>query len=197
MANLEEKKFCTNCGAMIGTVGNFCEKCGAPMSNNGTQDMSDQPNSQSSPLPSVVNATPQPESLKISQSERATQNRGFFAEYFAELKSFNCKGRLNRARYWKYGITTGILSAVVSGVSVVVVGNIDELLGMIVGSVMGLIISILNIPFLIRRAHDLNRSGWFLLIALIPFVNFVFFIYLGFFKGTDGPNSYGPDPLQQ
>ena len=197
MANLEEKKFCTNCGAMIGTVGNFCEKCGAPISNNGTQNMSGKPNSQSSPLPPVINATLKPESQEISQPVGASQNKGFFAEYFAELKSFSCKGRLNRARYWKYAITTSALSAVVSSVTGLVVGGIDELLGMIVASAMGAIISILGIPFAVRRVHDLNRSGWFLLIALIPIVNFVLAIYAGFFKGTDGPNNYGPDPLQQ
>ena len=75
MANLEERKFCTNCGAMIGTGGNFCEKCGAPISNNGTQNMSDQPNSQSSPLPPVINATPKPESQQIPQPVRTRQNK--------------------------------------------------------------------------------------------------------------------------
>ena len=57
------------------------------------------------------------------------------------------------------------------------------------------VMSILFIPFSIRRLHDLNKSGWFLLISLIPVINFFFGIYAGFFKGTEGPNDYGDDPL--
>jgi len=49
---------------------------------------------------------------------------------------------------------------------------------------------------IIRRLHDLNKSGWFCLIALVPYINILFSIYVLFFKGTDGPNQYGEDPLQ-
>jgi len=49
----------------------------------------------------------------------------------------------------------------------------------------------------IKRWHDLDRSGWWVLINLIPCVGFLWsFVVLGFFKGTTGPNRFGPDPLQ-
>lgn len=48
-----------------------------------------------------------------------------------------------------------------------------------------------------RRLHDLNKSGWWLLLALIPAVNVVFMIYLYFVKGDEGINDFGlpPEPF--
>ena len=44
-----------------------------------------------------------------------------------------------------------------------------------------------------RRLHDLNASGWWQLITLIPFGQLLMIGFI-FFKGTDGPNNYGPPP---
>lgn len=44
-----------------------------------------------------------------------------------------------------------------------------------------------------RRAHDRAKSAWLIIVLyLIPMWAF---IELGFFRGTQGPNAYGPDPL--
>jgi uncharacterized membrane protein YhaH (DUF805 family) len=49
-----------------------------------------------------------------------------------------------------------------------------------------------------RRCHDRNRSGWFQLVWLIPWVGPLWLlIELGFLRGTVGPNRFGPDPLPQ
>ena len=45
-----------------------------------------------------------------------------------------------------------------------------------------------------RRCHDHGHSGWAILVGLIPIIGIVFFIYLGFIKGKDEPNQYGPSP---
>lgn len=45
----------------------------------------------------------------------------------------------------------------------------------------------------IRRMHDLNASGWWLLITIIPF-GLILFFALPFKKGTEGPNKYGHPP---
>ncbi|WP_222931133.1 DUF805 domain-containing protein [Selenomonas caprae] len=61
-----------------------------------------------------------------------------------------------------------------------------------------------SIPFVVAsyfisacRLHDLDKTGWLSLIFLIPYANVPWGIYLLFAKGTEGPNQYGPDPLQQ
>lgn len=50
----------------------------------------------------------------------------------------------------------------------------------------------LNIVLVVRRLHDLNKSGWIGLLLFIPVVQFFFMIYLLLASGTAGPNEYGP-----
>ncbi len=48
----------------------------------------------------------------------------------------------------------------------------------------------------IRRCHDRGRTGWFLLLSLIPFIGFIWYIVdLMVLPGETGPNQYGEDPL--
>jgi uncharacterized membrane protein YhaH (DUF805 family) len=60
--------------------------------------------------------------------------------------------------------------------------------------VLYLAIVVFAVVFGKRRLNDLNRSGWFLLLLLVPLVNVVLLVYLVFFKGTEGVNDYGPAP---
>ncbi|MGQ0485996.1 MAG: DUF805 domain-containing protein [Hyphomicrobiales bacterium] len=47
-----------------------------------------------------------------------------------------------------------------------------------------------------KRWHDRGKSGWWMLIILIPLIGPIWvLIELGFLRGTKGPNHYGPDPL--
>ena len=48
---------------------------------------------------------------------------------------------------------------------------------------------------MIRRLHDVNLSGFFVLLNFVPIVNLGLFLYLLCKKGTEGENDYGPDPL--
>lgn len=47
----------------------------------------------------------------------------------------------------------------------------------------------------IKRFHDLNLSGYFILLSFIPLANIWVFVKLGFYKGDSGPNRYGPSSL--
>ena len=49
----------------------------------------------------------------------------------------------------------------------------------------------IGIGMQIRRWHDLGHSGWLILLGLIPFANFVVFVFMFFIPGTAGPNPYG------
>jgi uncharacterized membrane protein YhaH (DUF805 family) len=47
-----------------------------------------------------------------------------------------------------------------------------------------------------KRWHDRNKSGWWSLILFVPLVGAIWFLVeLGFLRGTEGPNRYGPDPI--
>lgn len=45
---------------------------------------------------------------------------------------------------------------------------------------------------LVRRHHDLGRSGWFSVLWFVPYIGVGYWIYLLCAKGTPGPNAYGP-----
>lgn len=48
----------------------------------------------------------------------------------------------------------------------------------------------------VKRWHDRGKSGWWVLLNLVPVVGWLWaLIENGFLRGTDGPNRYGPDPL--
>lgn len=108
-----------------------------------------------------------------------------------EINFFSPSSRINRLRYWAHGAVFaiafyailavgGALYAFVSpwvGVPIVVVGYI----GLLVFSVI----------VMIQRLHDLNKTGWMWLLALVPLANIYLLIILIFFKGTPGRNNYG------
>ena len=112
---------------------------------------------------------------------------------------FTTQGRLNRLSYLKYIIVLSLASFVVS----FIIGFIGALLtGDADSTFVNILALIVTFPFTvgaimaaIRRLHDLNRSGWFMFAAIIPLLNLVLGIYLLFFKGTEGYNQYGEDPL--
>ena len=47
----------------------------------------------------------------------------------------------------------------------------------------------------IRRLHDLDKPSWWCIGMFVPIVNFLLLFFLLFNRGTNGPNRYGPDPL--
>jgi uncharacterized membrane protein YhaH (DUF805 family) len=49
----------------------------------------------------------------------------------------------------------------------------------------------------VRRLHDTDKSGWWLLIGLIPLIGGLFLLYHYVQPGTHGPNRFGPDPLAE
>lgn len=67
------------------------------------------------------------------------------------------------------------------------------------GVISGIVALALLYPSLavgVKRWHDRDKSGWWMLILLIPLIGAIWYlIACGILKGTDGPNRYGPDPL--
>ena len=104
--------------------------------------------------------------------------------------------RLNRKRYIMRALALWAAVVVIS----FIIGFVASVTGVKALTRLGTIISIASaIPsfmLVIRRLHDLNRPTWWCIGCIIPIVNFALAIYLLFFKGTDGPNQYGPDPLE-
>jgi uncharacterized membrane protein YhaH (DUF805 family) len=100
----------------------------------------------------------------------------------------NFRDRACRSEYW-YWILFIVLADIVAGI-------IDAVLGMqIVTSLFGLVTIIPNIAIAIRRLHDLDRTGWWILLGFIPLIGWIILLIWYVTRGTDGPNRFGPDPL--
>ena len=68
-------------------------------------------------------------------------------------------------------------------------------LSIVAMAVFYIVTIVVSVMFAKRRLNDLNRSGWWFLLFIIPIVNLVLAIYLIFFPGTDGSNNFGPPPV--
>ena len=50
---------------------------------------------------------------------------------------------------------------------------------------------VVSLPLTIRRLHDTDRSGWWVLIALVPFVGWIVLLVFACLAPTPGPNRFG------
>ena len=114
---------------------------------------------------------------------------------------FSFDGRIRRIEYFLSGIVGGIVTwlAMLLGVGTFIFGASSGSAG---GSVFGLLIGLaalvasvwFSLAQGVKRLHDLNKSGWLILLMFIPIVNAIFGLYMLFADGTVGPNQYGADP---
>jgi uncharacterized membrane protein YhaH (DUF805 family) len=114
----------------------------------------------------------------------------------------NFKGRARRSEYWYFALANGLISILLIVVGVAI-GSIfgDALTGGIIGYVFfGLYTLATILPGLgvvVRRLHDVGKSGWFYLVAFIPFIGGIWILILFCTEGNRGPNQYGPDPKNE
>ena len=96
-------------------------------------------------------------------------------------------GRASRSEYWFWTLFTVIAS--------LVAGVIDGAIGLgFVGAMVSLGLFLPSLAVAVRRLHDLDRTGWWVLIAF-TLIGIILLIVWDCTKGTTGPNSYGTDPL--
>ncbi|MGB7102227.1 MAG: DUF805 domain-containing protein, partial [Xanthobacteraceae bacterium] len=97
-------------------------------------------------------------------------------------------GRAIRSEYWYWALFT-IVGSIVAGI-------IDVVLGItVIDPLFGLATILPSIAVAIRRLHDLDRTGWWIFISLIPIIGWIILIIWYCTRGTIGPNRFGPDPL--
>jgi uncharacterized membrane protein YhaH (DUF805 family) len=104
-------------------------------------------------------------------------------------------GRSQRKEYWMF--TLGIIIAEVAIMIVEGMLGINRMVVGIYGPILSLFMLALIIPSLavsIRRLHDIDKSGWFFLLALIPLIGSIILLVFFCTDGTSGPNRFGPDP---
>ncbi|BDH44494.1 DUF805 domain-containing protein [Salmonella enterica subsp. enterica serovar Choleraesuis] len=107
---------------------------------------------------------------------------------------FGFSGRARRKEYWMFILVNFILALVLSA--------IDNLLGLKIGKDHDLLSTLYAIAVFIpswavqfRRLHDTDRSAWWLLALIIPFIGWLIILIFNCQRGTFGQNRFGEDPL--
>ena len=117
---------------------------------------------------------------------------GWYIEALKKYAVFG--GRSRRKEYWYFVLFSLIVSLVLSAV--------DALLGTsgfasnvgLLGGIYGLAIIIPSIAVSVRRLHDIDRTGWWVLISLVPVIGTIVLLVFAVLDGTPGENRFGPNP---
>ncbi|MBU1241267.1 DUF805 domain-containing protein [Myxococcota bacterium] len=107
---------------------------------------------------------------------------------------FSFEGRINREPYWY--LVLAMLVGYITAFSIDGNGLGEEM-----GPISMLVILAFIWPSLaiqVKRWHDIDKSGWWVLINFIPIVGSIWsLVENGFTPGTDGPNRYGDNPMDE
>ena len=103
-------------------------------------------------------------------------------------KYFVFQGRASRSEYWWFQLIVSpsyFISTIIE----------NEIGYFFLGITLFTLIPAISAG--VRRLHDTNRSGFFLLISFIPFIGGLILLFFLISEGTNGKNRFGPNPLKK
>ena len=109
---------------------------------------------------------------------------------FSKYATF--EGRAQRSEYWWFVLFNLIVSILLN---ILAPGHGHGMGGGLLGMIWSLATLLPSLAVGARRLHDTDRSGWWLLIGLVPLVGLIVLIVFFASRGTAGSNRFGPDPL--
>lgn len=106
---------------------------------------------------------------------------------------FSLEGRINRKPYWMFMLAV-IIGTVIT--TVIDMATTGEEVG--VTSIIFMLLMVWpSLVIQVKRWHDIDKSGWWVLINIIPIIGPIWaLVENGFFTGTKGDNRFGNDPLR-
>jgi len=115
--------------------------------------------------------------------------------YLQALKKYTVfTGRSRRKEYWFF-VLFNILVSMAFAVVDYFTGTYSASYGMgLLGGLYALGVFLPAIAVTIRRLHDTDRSGWWILIVLVPIIGGIWLLVLMLFDSQPGDNKYGPSP---
>ena len=178
---------CEYCDAPLNEGAKFCSNCGAPVKHMQKGQFSsiytEQVDFDQDPLYDMAYES---KPLEVTLYKPDKDIKSMFMRH---------DNRLNRQRFILRSLGNFIAMFVIAVVLFSIAEISQSAIIYWLASIVSLMFMIPSFMLIIRRLHDLNRSGWWCVGMMIPVVNIVFAIYLVLFAGTNGPNRYGPDPL--
>jgi uncharacterized membrane protein YhaH (DUF805 family) len=105
-------------------------------------------------------------------------------------------GRSRRKEYWMFVLFNTIIFFVLyaGGLALLMGNNKLGILLMILCVVYGLAVLLPSLACAVRRLHDTNKNGLWILIALVPFIGGIWLLVLLATDGTQSDNQFGPNP---
>lgn len=115
--------------------------------------------------------------------------------YLAVLKNYaGFSGRARRKEYWMFTLINALIG-IAFNLIIALVPALESLA--FVYGIYSLALFLPTLAVAVRRLHDVNKSGWMLLIGLIPLIGAIWLLILFCTEGTVGPNQYGEDPKDE
>ena len=109
-------------------------------------------------------------------------------------------GRASRAEFWKFYLSFLVLFILIAfGILVLIVianPNISDGALDVISYGLAIPAGLFTLSATVRRLHDTNKSGWFVLLSIIPFIGLILLIIL-ILPSDEGKNKYGKNPYQE
>ena len=102
-------------------------------------------------------------------------------------------GRLRRNRFWPTYIVLWVLSCVFNAL---IAQAGDSAIIILLITLLSLYLSLVGLGLCIRRLHDTGRSGWWVLIAFVPFIGILALFIFFCLDSKPGSNQWGPNPKE-
>ena len=117
--------------------------------------------------------------------------------YIAVLKKYAVfGGRARRKEYWMFVLFNLIFAIVASALDTVILGVAFDGFGPLY-VVYTLAVLVPGLAVSVRRLHDVGKSGWYLLVNLIPIAGPIWYLVLVCTDSQPGDNQYGSNPKEQ
>jgi uncharacterized membrane protein YhaH (DUF805 family) len=104
----------------------------------------------------------------------------------------NFTGRAARSEFWLWTLFSVLISMAASIIDVAAFPAVGP---SPINSLVNLALFLPSLAVSVRRLHDLDRSGWWILLVFVILIGWIVLIVWNCTKGTPGPNRFGPDPL--
>jgi len=119
---------------------------------------------------------------------------GFFGSIALGFQRyFDFKGRSSRPEYWWWVLFTIIMAIGIQLMEYLVFGDDSK---RILSTIWELTILIPSLSLGVRRLHDINRSGWWLLLWFAILIGWIVLFVWTIRRGDEGDNKYGGAPIQ-
>lgn len=131
-----------------------------------------------------------PNELDKSSTPENINKRLSFGECFTVtlMKNYcNFSGRESRRTYWFYTLFVTLLSTIFWLGALIT----ENPIFLVIFAIMSIAFLLPSLAISIRRLHDINKSGWYLLLGFVPYIGSFILLYFFIKEGTNGENDYG------